>query len=812
VNRNTAEERVSRQVSPTLAALACCLFLQALAAPAFAQGAAPAPRPPALVRPVPNPVVPVAGFRRAVARGTRTTTGVPGPSYWQQHARYTIAVRLDVEAKRLDGTTRIVYLNNSPSPLGYVVIQLLQNYHQDNVVRLVATAPEITGGYAFTRVAAGGQTLQRREGYLREPSYTTNNTGMFIVPPAPVAPHDSVVIETEWSFRIPQRGVGSRMGWNGSDLFYLGYFYPQMAVYDDVVGWQQDPFLGLTEFYAGFGDYDVTLDVPEGWLVRGTGRLLNEREVLPDEIIRRLRLAEAGDTVVHVLTGQDFGPGRATRQGQDGRLRWHFAADTVRDVAYSVTRASLWDAARSDVGDRDGDGRPDYALAEAIYRPGSEVWRQGALYAQRALAFHSRHTGLPYPYPHGTAVEGDGIIGGGMEFPMITLIGGPWQGDAAAAGSALNRTVSHELAHNWMPMIVNSDERRHGWMDEGVTRYNDRRAMENFYPGYDGEGGEGTANPRGRYLATVRTGSEGPLMRWSYLLDNSSQYGTQAYEKPAVLLTALRHMLGAEAFARAYQGYVRTWAFRHPKPWDFFNYFSSSTGQDLGWFWRTWYEETWTLDQAVAVVTPGPRGTEIQIHDLGDAPMPARVTVTLANGDTLQREIPVTTWLGGTRTATVSVPRGREVTRVEVDAEQWFPDVTRKNNVWTREAEALPRSLPLVVRAELTRMRGGVLLRNYRPEGEALGDSARPGVTVSRSVTLQGGAQYAIVAACDEECGDMDLALYAPSDTLVAQDQNPDDTPVLTFTAPATGTYRLDVGMFRCDAGACAWGAQILRR
>ena len=771
-----------------------------------AQSRSPSPQTLALRRPVANPVVPPVGFARAVASGTRTTTGAPGPRYWQQHARYTIAVRLDTAANRLDGTTRIVYLNNSPDTLRFLRLQLLQNCHRDNVPRLAATAPEITGGYTFTRVAAGGRALEPAQGNARGPRYAIVNSSMAVVLPAPLAPRDSVTLETEWSYRIPQHGISSRMGWNGDELYYLAYFYPQLAVYDDVVGWQIDPFLGISEFYAGFGDYDVTLDVPEGWVVRGTGRLLNESEVLPDEVLRRLRLAEASDTVVHVLTEQDFGPGRATKQSPDGRLRWHFAADSVRDVAYGITRVSVWDAARAGIGDRDGDGRPDATLVEAVYRPRFERWRNVVRWMQHALPFHSRHTGIPYPWSHATAVEGDGIIAsGGMEYPMITLLGG----HRDAADSDLYVSLTHELAHNWAPMLVNSDERRYGWMDEGTTRYNDVQAVTDLFPSLGRP-----ATIRSRYLVLAQAGSEGELMRWpDHLDDPESQIGVQSYEKPALLLTALRRLLGEQTFARAYQGYLRTWSHRHPKPWDFFNSFSAASGRDLTWFWRAWYAETWTLDQAVASVTPGPRGTAILIRDLGDAPMPTYLTVTLASGDTLRREVPVSIWLGGARTATVSVPRGQVVTRVEIDAEQGLPDVHPKNNAWSREAESLPLSLSPLVRSELVRTGSRLVPPDYRPEGEALGGSAGSGVTETRSVTLQGGLEYAVLAVCDDGCGDLDLRVVGPSNATVAQDQNPDDTPLVRFTAPATGTYRLEVSMFDCrTAPGCGWGTRVFRR
>jgi hypothetical protein len=767
-------------------------FLTPLANDAFAQTAEAA-------RPVPNPVVVSQGYRRALMRGTRTEQGVPGPNYWQQSAHYTIDARLDVAEKRLEGTTRILYRNASPDTLPRLTVQLIQNFHRDDAPRTFGA--EITGGYTLTHVVAAGDTLEeaQRPG---SPGYLTRQTNLFIVPPAPVAPGDSVVLELAWSFKIPENGASGRMGWNGDDFFYLAYWYPQMAVYDDVVGWHTDPFMGLAEFYSGFAEYDVTLDVPEGWLVQGTGRLLNEGEVLPQVIVQRLRQAEASDTVVHVVTEEDFGPGSATRRSADGRLRWHFVADSVRDAAYAITRASLWDVVRTDVGDRDGDGRPEYARAEAIYRPTHERWREVARYAQHSIAFLSRHMGLPYPYPHATAVEGAGIIGGGMEYPMMTLIGGyDQQSDTSMYG-----VTAHELAHNWFPMIVSIDERRRAWMDEGTTSFNDDAASADFFPGYDSE-----PNEFAGYTGRANTGNEGALMRYSDRLDTPNHYGAHGYSKPASLLISLRHLLGAETFFRAYRGYVRTWAYKHPKPWDFFNYFSAATGQDLSWFWQSWYYETWTLDQTVASVTPRRGGTEIVVYDRGEVPMPARLTITLANGDTLEREIPVTVWLSGLRTFTVTVPGSVAVTRVEIDAEREFPDVMRKNNFWAADADALAASLAPALRAELARMLTQLTDRGYRPEGELLSSAIARRKSEYRTVTLEGGVQYAILGVCDDECYDIDLALTDSADSTLVQDVQPDDTPVIEFTVPETAEYRLETVMFSCRLDSCVWGGQIMR-
>jgi len=752
-----------------------------------------------LERPVANPVVASPGFQRAVVRETRTTRGVPGPHYWQQSAHYTIVARLDVAEKRLEGSTRILYRNASPDSLRRLVVQLIQNFHRDDAPRI--RAAEITGGYALTRVAVASETLEELRP-LRGPGWATSQTNLLINPITPVPPRDSVVLELDWSFRIPQVGAGGRTGWNEDNFFFLAYWYPQIAVYDDVDGWHTDPFLGMAEFYAGFAEYDVTLDVPQGWLVQGTGELLNEPEVLAEHIIQRLRLAETSDTVVHVITGEDLTTG-FTRSRRNGRLRWHFAADSVRDVAYAITRASLWDVVRADVGDRDGDGRAEYSRAEAIFRPAHELWFQAARYAQHSLSFHSRHMGIPYPYSHGTAVEGSGIIGGGMEYPMMTMIGGYDGGNEVG----MYAVISHELAHNWVPMIVSTDERRRAWMDEGTTVYNDNRATADFFPDYDSERGEFND-----YTYLARTGHEGALMRYSDHLDTPNHYGVHGYDKPASLLISLRNLLGAETFYRAFQGYHRTWAFKHPKPWDFFNYFNSATGQNLDWFWQTWYYETWTLDQTIERVTAGSGGTEIVVRDVGDAPMPTRLIITLANGDTLHREVPVAHWLSGKRMATMTVPAGHDVTRVEI--EDVFPDVMSKNNIWDRQAHSLPSSWPAIVRNDLVRRRTWALEDGFRPEDTLLSGSVAHRATQTEVISLEGGVEYAIVAVCDQDCLDIDLEITSAADSIPGKirDVSPDDWPGLKFTAPKTGQYDLTLTMFTCRARTCAWGGQLFRR
>ncbi|HEX8243745.1 MAG TPA: M1 family metallopeptidase, partial [Longimicrobium sp.] len=555
-------------------------------------------------RPVPNPIEVPPGFTRAVQRGTRTTTGQPGPRYWQQWANYRIRASIDPAAKTVTGGESIVYHNRSPDTLQTLNVQLILNIHRPDAVR--DEENEATGGVNLTRVAARGQTLGQIT-QRGQPGFAVQGTNLVIRPAAPLLPGDSIRLELDWNFRIPQSGASARMGYDADNVFFLAYWYPQMAVYDDVVGWQTDPFLGTAEFYMGYGSYEYTIEAPAGWVVMGTGTLANAEQALPAPVLARWRRAMQSDTTVHVLTAADFGPGKATANGTNGRVSWTFRADSVRDVAFSVTRESLWDAARTPVGDRNGDGRPDYTTINAFYRPNATLWRSAVRYGQQSITHHSHFTGVMYPYPHMTAVEG---LAGGMEYPMMTMIGA-FEG---STDTTLYSVTSHELGHMWFPMIIGVDERRYGWMDEGTTDFNENEARNAYYhlsaPGAHLE-------EQQQYLGGVRRGLDVRELTWTDYITPPQAGGFATYRKPATILQTLRNLIGEQAFMRGYQAYARAWAFRHPKPYDFFNAFNTAAGRDLGWFWSAWYDHPWSLDQAVQAVLSNEQLTTITIADRG---------------------------------------------------------------------------------------------------------------------------------------------------------------------------------------------------
>jgi len=630
------------------------------------------PGPSELDRMVPNPIteeIPNAFFE-AVDNGTRTMSGEPGNKYWTQWANYDMDVELLPADTLVKGSATITYYNNSPDTLDALHMELAQNLHAKGAQR--SSPQEVTGGINLHNVGLNGNELSQLQSYRDPTGYGVNGTHLFIRPNNTIAPGDSAKIQIDWDFKIPQRGASGRMGYSKDNLFYIAYWYPKMSVYDDVVGWMTDQFTGTSEFYHDFADYNVDITVPDQWMVGSTGQLTNGNDVLVKDIYQRLEKAHNSDTVMSVVAEKDFGS--VTKSPEDGTLTWNFKAEKVRDFAFSITKESKWDATRASVGDLDGDGEEEYTHINAIYRSSAPKWTDGAKFTQHAITFLSEQTDLEYPWPHMTSVEGGGIIGGGMEFPMITIIG-DYNNQSS---QALYAVIAHELAHMWVPMIVSTNERHYAWMDEGTTTFNENQAKKAYYP----KGPDFDLNDMKSYLQIAGNDAEGPIMRWSNHHYNGFAYGIASYPKPATMLVSLRSLLGKETFNKALHEFIDRWKYKHPYPWDMFNTFEDVAGRDLDWFWRAWYYETWTLDQAVGNISFTDGTTRIVIEDHGQAPMPANVKITKSDGSTLTRTIPVDTWLEGATQAVITV-KG-EVTNVVIDPNKNYPDTNRQNNRWQK--------------------------------------------------------------------------------------------------------------------------------
>jgi hypothetical protein len=659
-------------ISPVRCSVPWLAFLSLLAAcgPGKPAPTQPAPATARSASALPKPLQLTASesFERAVAQGTRSRTGAPGPRYWQQWSEYRIQSELNPISKRLTGQESITYYNRSPNPLNEVYVQLLPNLFAPGA-RHNTDVPWSVEGIELDRVAAQGQDLKAGGG--EGPGYEVNGTIMRIRLPRALPSGGTAPFDFFWKLRVPPDGA-PRGGQDG-EVFYINHWYPQMAVYDDINGWQIDQYLGNAEFYMGYGNYDVTLTVPAGWLVDATGKLLNPAEVLSPQTRARLDSAAHGSRIVHVVTENDRSPGTSTTAGTNGKLTWRFHADTVRDVSWATSARYLWDATSAVVGDATGDGRPDTSAIYSFYRPEARIshWEQSALYNQHSIEFFSKYL-WPYPYPHMSTVDGPTSCGG-MEYPMMTCIGGQWD------TLGLYEVTTHEIGHMWFPMMVGSDEKRFAWMDEGLTQFDQSQSMADFFKGFDDE-----ARNRKNYLDFAEAGGEVELMHHGDRYPNYPSYGVAAYYKPASILVALRGILGRDTFHKAYTEYGRRWVRKHPSPYDFFNTFDSVSGQDLSWFWRTWFFETWKLDQAIDTVSTAGDSLNIVIENRGKADMPVMLAVTRANGRVDRMTIPVNVWFGGERRTTVRVPREPAVKSIEVDPDKAFPDIDRSDQVWPR--------------------------------------------------------------------------------------------------------------------------------
>ncbi|MFC1659878.1 M1 family metallopeptidase [Gemmatimonadota bacterium] len=638
-----------------------------------------------LNRPVPGPVVPPPYFRAALERGTRGPDGRPGPNYWQVYSEYDIDARLDPASGLLSGHETIRFHNRSPDALPVLFLFLHQNIHAEGVAR--ARPSEVTGGVRLERIKTSGQELLPSRGMAfpggggdpggrraPQPGYQVVGQIMLVRLPEAVAPGQTVDLDIEWSFVVPQNGAG-RMGHSDREMYFLAYWFPKIAVFDDLRGWDAEPYLGA-EMYEGYGDYRVSLTVPNGWTVMATGDLVNAEEVLSGRTRQLMDVALQADTMVQIVTREDREAARVTTTPASGTLTYRFEAENVRDFTWTTSNLQLWTGTSALVPDRDGDGADDRVAIHAFWRDyRAPLWEDQALYGKHSIEFESRFTGFSYPWPHMTSVEGADIIGGGMEFPMFTLIGS-YEGGSA---EPLYGVTAHELAHMWIPMIVGANEKRHAWIDEGSTTFLENQAKPDYWP----NAVNGDSLDMEGYLMVARMEMEQSMMRHGDYYEPGPGYGTASYPKPASLLVTLRNYLGEDAFMEAYQGFIRDWAFKHPSPWDFFNAFERVAGHDLDWFWSSFYYETWALDHAVASVETEGDETVITVADQGFATMPARLRIETTQGGTLEREVPVSRWLTGAVTAEVRVPASAgSVTRVEIDPDRHLPDLDRSNNVW----------------------------------------------------------------------------------------------------------------------------------
>ncbi|HEX8298464.1 MAG TPA: M1 family metallopeptidase, partial [Rubricoccaceae bacterium] len=593
----------------------------------------------------------------------RDASGRPGPGYWQNRNDYRITAALDPATHTVTGSVTLRYTNNSPHTLPYVWMHLEQNLFGSASRGALRTPPTsrwrgsfAQGGYRLGAVTVDGRTVAPR----------VDDTRMRLDLPEPLAANGGTVeITVPYSFVVPEYGADrmGRLETAKGTVYEIAQWYPRVAVYDDVNGWNALPYLGQGEFYLGYGDFEYEVTVPATMTVVGTGDLVNADDVFTSEQQARLTRARTSTSRVYVVSPGEVGTPAASA-ARSGSTTWRFRAENVRDVAWAASNAFILDAAGAAV--RQEDGTTNEVLIQSAYpaegigtseNPG---WEEATRFGRASILNNSRW----YPFPYPVAISVAGVVGG-MEYPMFQFSG------VDARGQSLFGVVDHELGHNWFPMIVGSDERRYAWMDEGFNTFMNTFSNTAFYdqnedPSIAGYGlGDST---RVRRLTTGRGTAR--LAREPYAQDQTimtypdrlrpESLGWFAYRKPGKGLLLLRDVvLGPERFDAAFETYIRRWAYKHPQPADFMRTIEDVSGEDLDWFWREWFYESGRYDAAIANLRAEGDDIVVNVELLQPMVFPVTVEVSFADGTAERATIPVEAFFSGGEAAARVATRGR---------------------------------------------------------------------------------------------------------------------------------------------------------
>ncbi len=535
----------------------------------------------------------------------RSGDGAPGPSYWQQQADYTIKVELNDADQRITGSEDVTYHNHSPQPLSYLWLQLDQNIRKKSADRQltrnimfgdsVSTMGIVMNTYLTT--TDGGLHLTKvTDASGRELSYTIVGTMMRIDLKEALQPKGEFSFHLEWWYNLNDRmEEHGRSGYeyfpeDKNYLYTIAQFYPRMAVYDDFNGWQHKQFLGSGEFALTFGDFDVEITLPSDMVVAATGELQNAKKVLTSEQIRRLENARMSmEKPVLIITEEEARANEKSRSQE--KKTWSFKASNVRDFAFAASRKFIWDAQAVQLKNKK-------VMAMSFYpKEGNPLWEMESTRAVvNTLRTYSKFT-IDFPYPVANSIHAASI---GMEYPMICFnLGRPAPDGTYSDGVKYDMigVVIHEVGHNFFPMIVNSDERQWAWMDEGINSFLEYLTKEENYENFPHDRGPAhlvVPYMKGdkRYIRPMMTNPE-----------QVAQLGYNAYSKPAASLNILRNVvLGEKLFDQAFKTYAERWAFKHPKPADFFRTMEDASGIDLDWFWRGWFYSVDYVDISIDTV------------------------------------------------------------------------------------------------------------------------------------------------------------------------------------------------------------------
>jgi hypothetical protein len=617
-------------------------------------------------------------IRRAFEAGTRDFSGMPGPNYWQLETDFTIQVSIDPHTQTLTGSEKILVHNNSKDDWDRIVLRLDHNVFRADVPRGLSTPAEQTDGMVVTKINIAGQPIDLTEIRLGrnqppKPGVTgLKKTVATIYLAEPIKAGSKTEVEIDWHTKLPggPNGVGHRMTQRfDSTLFQPTQWFPRLAKYDDLRGWETSPYLGPAEFFNNFGKFDVSITMPGGWIVSGTGVLQNPEEVMTATALERFAKILESDEETTIVAEEERGPGKATAAGE--KLTWRFVADKVNDFAWATSADFIWKGTRANIPDK------GYVPIYMVYEPErARLFENAASITRHAIEFYSK-LWAPYPFPQLTLQDGPSA---GMEYPMVI--------------NSNQGAADHEAAHQWWPMMVGTNETRYAWMDEGFNQY------MNILSDADAEGVAASLDGLGQAYGRI-SGSEdeAPLM-WS-ANNAGTGYSFQTYQKTPLMLSMLGGIVGDDAIIQAMKKYTEAWTFKHPSPWDYMFFMNRELGQNLEWFWYYWLFTTESVEGSIANVSTAGTKTTVTVKQAGQMPSPVVLKVEFEAGteavqamsnakvvdeNTVVVTWPVDVWWEGSRTFDAVLAFGpRKIKKITLDPHRRFPDRDVSDNVWPRE-------------------------------------------------------------------------------------------------------------------------------
>lgn len=596
-------------------------------------------------------------IQKAYAAETRSSDGLPGSAYWQNSSNYQIDVEVDTEADRVSGKAVITYFNNSPDTLTHMVFRLYQDFfRKGNARQWAITEEDITEGVKITRLEIDGIAYNPDQDF---PWYWSTNVRIRLK--NEILPGATATIETDWGFDIPA-GQGLRMKKYNEGHYFIAYWYPQIAVYDDIDGWDEIEYLGMVEFYNDINNFLVNITVPGDFIVWATGELQNMQEVFQPGIVNRIQQAKASDEVTRIITQKDYENKAVTNKSKTHT--WTFKANNVPDFSFAMSKSSNWDGSSLVVDASTG----RRVFTDVVYPPTANHWDKGAELSRNAIEYMSTTLpGVPFPYPEMTSFC-SGSRGGGMETPMMANDGAPRKYIDFA------ELLFHEMAHTYFPFYMGTNERKYAWMDEGWATYLPTEFTKEIDPqsNYLKETVEG-------YISLAGQEVEMPLMVPSFQLNDFSSARVAAYTRPAMAYHFLRDAMGDSLFKKALKEYMNRWKGKHPLPWDFFNTFDEVAGESLHWFWKPWFFEAGYPDLAINVVTDN---NEVIIERIGTHPIPIALTYETE----MKKEfyyLTTATWKTGEKMIKVFLPKDIVLKKVVLGNDR-IPDVDKSNNSWSK--------------------------------------------------------------------------------------------------------------------------------